>query len=69
MEKFQVGDHVHIRGKDVNGEIIDVSPARSNGEVCYTVEKDERGYTGDPDAYCVAGWELYDCFADQLEKI
>lgn len=44
-------------------------PVRPNGEVCYTVEKDERGYTGDPDAYRVAGWELYECFAGQLEKI
>lgn len=69
MERFQMGDHVRIRNKNIVGEIIDVSPPHKDGKIWYVVEKDEQGYTDDPDAYRVEGWELYDCTADQLEKI
>lgn len=69
MEPFQMGDRVRIREKGLVGEIIDVSPVHKDGKTWYIVEKDEPGYTDDPDAYRVAGWELYDCTADQLERI
>lgn len=69
MDSFQMGDHVRICGKNINGEIIDAGPAQKDGTVLYIVEKDEPGYTDDPDAYRVCGWELYDCTAEQLTKI
>lgn len=69
MTDLQIGDCVRIRGKDVEGEIIDISPMGTDGLISYTVEKNSEGYTNNPNAYRVAGWELYDCFADQLEKI
>lgn len=69
MERFQMGDHVRIRDKNIIGEIIDIGPAHEDGTIVYIVEKDAPGYTDDPDAYRVEGWELHDCTADQLEKI
>lgn len=69
MEQFQMSDHVRIRNKNIVGEIIDVSPVHKDGQILYIVEKDEPGYTDDPDAYRIEGWELYECTADQLEKL
>lgn len=67
MGTFEMYDHVHIIHKNINGIIVD-GYTGNDGKTYYIVESDVRGYVDDPDAY-PGEWPLYDCTADQLEKI
>lgn len=58
-------DKVRIKATGVIGEIIDIYTV--GGEKHYTVESDEKGVPGGrgaPDS-----WKLFDCLAEELEKI
>lgn len=67
METFELFDHVHMIHKHIDGIIVDICTG-TNGKTYYTVESDVQGYVDDPDAYN-GEWPLYDCTADQLEKL
>ncbi len=67
MDAFELYDHVHMIHKNINGIIVDVCNG-IDGETYYIVESDVQGYVDDPDAY-PGEWPLYDCTADQIEKI
>lgn len=67
MVTFEMYDHVHMIHKNINGIIVD-DYTGSDGKTYYIVESDVQGYVDDPDAY-PGEWPLYDCTADQLEKI
>ena len=58
-------DHVRIKDKDVTGIIVE-SFAAEDGKTAYIVEDDERNGEGDP---LKLDFPLYDCLANELEKI
>lgn len=67
METINELDHVRMLHKGQTGVVVDICIG-ADGKTYYTVETDVEGYTDDPDAYN-GEWPLYDCTADQLEKI
>lgn len=67
MEKINELDHVRMLHKGQTGVVVAICDG-VDGKTYYTVETDVEGYTDDPDAYN-GEWPLYDCTADQLEKI
>lgn len=67
MDAFEMLDHVMMTHKNISGIIVDICEG-TNGKTYYTVESDLQGYVDDPDAY-PGEWPLYDCTAEQLEKI
>lgn len=66
--EFEMYEHVRIPRKNVTGQIIHISTGKYDGKRYYIVESDVQGYVDDPDAY-PCEWPLYDCTADQLEKL
>ena len=58
-------DHVRIKDKDVTGIIVEIFQ-KEDGITVYIVEADERSTSGDP---LKIRFPLYDCLAEQLEKI
>jgi hypothetical protein len=65
-EIFNEYDKVRIKKTGIIGEIIDIY-CPVVGETEYTVESDEKGVPGgwgDADS-----WKLFNCTADELEKI
>lgn len=66
--EFELYESVRIKGKNIPGTIIDTCIGRYDGKLYYIVESNIQGYTDDPDAY-QGEWPIYDCTADQLEKL
>lgn len=66
MRPFHEYSHVHIKGKNVTGDIIDVFTGQ-NGITYYTVESDAEGPIEDPDAWNAPRFPQFFCTADQLE--
>lgn len=66
--EFDLYEHVRIKKKNIPGTIIDTCIGRYDDKPYYIVESDVEGYTDDPDAY-QGERPIYDCTADQLEKI
>lgn len=58
-------DHVRIKDKDVTGIIVEIFQ-KEDGTTVYIVEADERNTSGDS---LKIRFPLYDCLAEQLEKI
>lgn len=56
---FKEYDRVRIKDKDVIGSIVEIFE-KADGKIVYIVEDDE------PDGLT---YPLYDCLADELEKI
>lgn len=58
-------DHVRIKDKDVTGIIVEIFQ-KEDGTTVYIVEADERVESDDS---LKIRFPLYDCLAEQLEKI
>ena len=56
-----------IKEKDIIGSIVDIT-AGKNGETVYVVESLDNTPANDPDAY-PGEWPIYDCVAEDLQKI
>lgn len=62
---FSEFERVKIKETGITGVIVDITTI--NGEICITVESDEKGVpggSGDEDS-----WKLFDCKEGDLEKI
>ena len=65
---FDENDHVHIKGTNANGIIIDIH-SLSDGRVRYTVESDTEDPIDDPEAWNEIRFPQLICDEDRLERI
>lgn len=65
---FEENDHVHIKGTNTNGIIIDIYTPL-DGRTRYTVESDTEEPIDDPDAWNEVGFPQLICDEDRLERI
>mgnify|MGYP007038322590 CR=1 FL=1 len=64
---FELFERVHIKDKDVTGDIVDIY-LDDDGQKVYTVQSHKQGYVNDPDAY-TGEYPLYDVHGDRLAKL
>ena len=62
---FELYERVKVKKNGVTGEIIDIAELE-NGTI-YTVESDTKGERSDSDY--PSEWPMYDCKANEIEKV